>query len=154
MVSKIFTIICYSLLKQVEVLAMEKNESLISRRSFPSKGPGSLLVEKYSSPTALASQLSNGSSQRTGDSASRQNLASAIEQHGSGRLSLSESSLNDPNTVTSNISLRKQFHNEEEYNTSYKMAKAEDESYISQVISYVVLIGWPSLLFCYRIISV
>lgn len=121
---------------QVEVLAMEKNESLISRRSFPSKGPGSLLLEKYSSPTALASQLSNGSSQRTGDSASRQNLASAIEQHGSGRLSLSESSLNDPNTVTSNISLRKQFHNEEEYNTSHKMAKAEDESYISQAAEH------------------
>ena len=123
----------YSFSVQVEVLAMEKNESSMGRRSFPNKGPGNLLLEKYSSSTGLTSQLSNGSSQRTIDSAARQNLASAIEQHGSGRLSLSESSLVDPNPVTGNISLRKQFHNEEEYNTSLKMAKAEDETHLPQV---------------------
>lgn len=124
--------------EQVEVLAMEKKQSSISRQSFLSKGPGGLLLEKYSSSTALASQLSNGSSQRTVDSAAKQNLASVIEQHGSGRLSLSESSLIDPNSVTSNISLRKQFHNEEEYNTAIKMAKAEDESPVSQAAEHKI----------------
>lgn len=111
---------------QVEVLAMEKSESPPSRRSIPAKGPGSLLLEKYSS--------SNGSSQRTVDSAARQNLASTIEQHGSGRLSLSESSLSDPNPgTTGNISLRKQFHNEEEYNTAHKTTKHDEETSLSHV---------------------
>ncbi|PON88272.1 BTB-kelch protein [Trema orientale] len=123
---------------QVEVLAMEKNESPISRRPFPSKGPGSLLLEKYSSSTDLASQLNNGSSQRTADSVARQNLASAIEQHGSGRLSLSESSLIDPNPVPGNVSLRKQFINEEEYNSVVKMTKAEDESSFSLAAEHKV----------------
>ncbi|PON85137.1 hypothetical protein TorRG33x02_191110, partial [Trema orientale] len=116
---------------QVEVLAIEKSESFISRRPFPSKGPGSLLLEKYSSSTGLASQLINGSSQRIVDSVAKQNLASAIEQHGSGRLSLSESSLIDPNPVPGNVSLRKHFINEEEYNSVAKMTKAEDESSFS-----------------------
>lgn len=124
---------------QVEVLALEKAESSTGRRSLQSKGPGRLLLEKYSSSTGLASQLSNGSSQRTVDSVARQNLASAIEQHGSGRLSLSESSLIDSNPVPGNVSLRKQFHNEEEYNSVVKMAKAEDESSFSQVTSSVFI---------------
>lgn len=92
-----------------------------------------MLLEKYSSSTGLPSQLSNGSSQRTVDSVAGQNLASAIEQHGSGRLSLSES-LVDPNPVPGSVSLRKQFHNEEEYNLGVKTVKAEDESSFSQVI--------------------
>ncbi|KAM1171636.1 hypothetical protein ACFXTH_021985 [Malus domestica] len=122
-------------MNQVEVLTMEKNESSISRRSFPSKGPGTLLPEKRASSTGLASQLSNASSQRSVNSVTRQNLASAIEQHGSGRKSLSESLLVDPNPVSGNVSLRKQFHNEEEFNTTVKVAKSsEDESSFSQPI--------------------
>ncbi|KAL5541810.1 hypothetical protein UlMin_009520 [Ulmus minor] len=103
---------------QVEALPMEKNE-MSRRSSFPSKGPGSLLVEKCSS-----------TSHRT------VNLASALEQHGSGRLSLSESSHVDH---PGNVSLRKQFHNEEEYNTVIKMAKtSEDETSIPQAAEHKV----------------
>lgn len=117
---------------QVEVLTMEKNESSMSRRSFPSKVPGTLLPEKRLS-TGLVGQLNNGSSQRSVNSVTRQNLASAIEHHGSGRKSLSESLLVDPNPVSGNVSLRKQFHNDEEYNTTVKVVKSsEDESSFSQ----------------------
>lgn len=113
---------------------MEKNELSTSRRSFPSKGPGTLLPEKLPSSNGLASQLTNGSSQRSVNSVTRQNLASAIEQHGSGRKSLSESLLVDANPVPGNVSLRKQFHNDEEYNTAVKVTKgSEDESSLLQV---------------------
>lgn len=113
---------------------MEKNELSTSRRSLPSKGPATLLPEKRSSTNGLASQLTNGSSQRSVNSVARQNLASAIEQHGSGRKSLSESLLVDSNPVSVNVSLRKQFHSDEEYNTNAKVAKgSEDESSLLQV---------------------
>ncbi|KAK9933710.1 hypothetical protein M0R45_020890 [Rubus argutus] len=119
---------------QVEVLTMEKNELSTSRRSLPSKGPATLLPEKRSSTNGLASQLTNGSSQRSVNSVARQNLASAIEQHGSGRKSLSESLLVDSNPVSVNVSLRKQFHSDEEYNTNAKVAKgSEDESSLLQI---------------------
>lgn len=108
---------------QVEVLLMEKSESSIGQRSIPGKGAGALLFEKRSSSIGLATHLSNDSSQRSVDSVARQNLASAIEHHGSGRKSLSEASIVDPN---GNVSLRKQFHNEEEYNMPVKMAKGSE----------------------------
>ncbi|GAV73151.1 Kelch_2 domain-containing protein/Kelch_4 domain-containing protein [Cephalotus follicularis] len=115
---------------QVEVMTMEKNEASMSRRSAPIKG--SFLFEKSSSSTGLAAQISNVSSHRSSDSVARQNLASAIEQHGSGRRSLSESLLVDQNSVAGNASLRRQFHNELEYNATVKMAKSlEDESTLS-----------------------
>ncbi|XP_050373154.1 acyl-CoA-binding domain-containing protein 6 [Argentina anserina] len=118
---------------QVEVLTMEKNELSTSRRSFPSKGPETLLPGKRPSTNGLASQLTNGSSQCSVNSVTRQNLASAIEQHGSGRKSLSESLLMDANSVSGNVSLRKQFHNDEEYNTAIKVTKgSEDESSLLQ----------------------
>ncbi|GER55930.1 galactose oxidase/kelch repeat superfamily protein [Striga asiatica] len=88
---------------QVEVLIMEKVESSIVRRSTLSKVAGTL----------LSSQQGNASLGGHFDSVSRQNLASAIEQHGSGRRSLSESLLVDPNSGPSNVSLRKQLYNEE-----------------------------------------
>ncbi|CAA0841703.1 Galactose oxidase/kelch repeat superfamily protein [Striga hermonthica] len=94
---------------QVEVLIMEKVESSLVRRSTLSKVAGTLLPEKNWS----ASQQGNASLGGHFDSVSRQNLASAIEQHGSGRRSLSESLLVDPNSGPSNVSLRKQFYNEE-----------------------------------------
>jgi hypothetical protein len=119
---------------QVEVLALEKNDSSMRQRSAPSKGAGALLFEKHSSSTGLATQLSNDSSQRSVDSVVRQNLASAIEQHGSGRKSLSEFTIIDPNPVSGNVSLRKQFHNEEEFNVTVKMPKgSEDDNSSLQV---------------------
>lgn len=124
---------CFTIDSQVEVLSMEKNESSMSRRSFPGKGPGTSLFENRPSSTGLASQLSNISSQRSVDSVAKQNLASVIE-HGSGRKSLSECALVDPNPASGNVSLRKQFHSDEEYSTSIKIAKgSEDESLFSQV---------------------
>ncbi|GLT53442.1 hypothetical protein SLA2020_267120 [Shorea laevis] len=111
---------------QVEVLALEKNDSSMGQRSAPSKGAGALLFEKRSSSTGLATQLSNDSSQRSVDSVVRQNLASAIEQHGSGRKSLSEFTIIDPNPVSGNVSLRKQFHNEEEFIATVKMPKGSE----------------------------
>ncbi|KAL4642835.1 hypothetical protein ACB092_02G048700 [Castanea dentata] len=111
---------------QVEVLLMEKSESSKGQRSTTGKGTGALLFEKRLSSTGLAAHLSNDSSQRSVDSVARQNLASAIEQHGSGRKSLSESIV-DPNSVPGNVSLRKQFHNEEEFKMPVKMANGSED---------------------------
>ncbi|KAL9325561.1 hypothetical protein ACSQ67_006206 [Phaseolus vulgaris] len=80
---------------QVEVLIMEKNESAVGRQSAPGKCSASVLLEKHSSSARFASQLKD-CSQNLVDSVARQNLASAIE-HGSGRRSLSESLVVDPN---------------------------------------------------------
>jgi hypothetical protein len=119
---------------QVEVLILEKNESSMGQRSAPSKGARALLFEKRSSSTGLATQPSNDSSQRSVDSVVRQNLASAIEQHGSGRKSLSEFTVIDPVPVSGNVSLRKQFNNEEEFNATVKMSKgSEDDNSSLQV---------------------
>lgn len=112
---------------------MEKNESPIDRRPVAKKATRPLFGRRSSSK-GLATQLSNGSSQRSVDSVARQNLASTIEQHGSGRKSLSESILVDPNPSSGNVSLRKQFSNEEEYNRTQKVAKRlEDEGSSLQV---------------------
>ncbi|KAL6517168.1 hypothetical protein OROHE_017874 [Orobanche hederae] len=97
---------------QVEVLIMEKVESSLIRRSTLSKVAGTLLSEKRSSSVGLSIQQGNASLSGHFGSVSRLNLASAIEQHGSGRNSLSESLLVDP-TAPGNASLRKQFYNEE-----------------------------------------
>ncbi|KAJ6904244.1 acyl-CoA-binding domain-containing protein 6 isoform X1 [Populus alba x Populus x berolinensis] len=114
---------------QVEVMGIEKNESSTGRHSAPSKGPGRLLFGKRSSSTVLAAQLGTGSSQRSADSVARQNLASAIEQHGSGRKSLSDSLLVDPNSASRNVSHRKEFHHEEENRIAAKTARnLEDDN--------------------------
>lgn len=109
---------------------MDKNETAPRRQSTPSKGPASILLEKHSSSTRLASQL-NDCSQRLVDSVARQTLASAVE-HGSGRKSLSESLVVDPNYPPTNVSLRKQF-DRDEYNTDVKMDKNSDESSFPRV---------------------
>lgn len=114
---------------QVEVMGIEKNESSSGRHSAPSKGPGRLLFEKRSSSTMLAAQLGIGSSQRSAESVARQNLASAIEQHGSGRKSLSDSLFVDPNSASRNVSHRKEFHHEEENCIAAKTARSlEDDN--------------------------
>ncbi|XVE82088.1 hypothetical protein DITRI_Ditri15bG0118700 [Diplodiscus trichospermus] len=117
---------------QVEVLIIEKNESSMARRSAPGKSAGQMPFRKLSSTAGLASNPINGSSQRSVDSAARQNLASVIE-HGSGRRSLSELTLVDQNPLSGNVSLRKQFHNDEEHNTAIRITKSsEDVSSILQ----------------------
>lgn len=106
---------------------MEKNESLMGRRSTPTKGQGPLVSENRSSSTG---QASNSSVHEPVDSLGRQNLASAIDQHGSGRRSLSESLLTHPNP--GNISLRKQLHIEED-RVVVKITKNSEDENSSQV---------------------
>ncbi|XP_022722057.1 tip elongation aberrant protein 1-like [Durio zibethinus] len=119
---------------QVEVLIVEKNESSMGWRSTPGKSAGQMQFGKRSSSAGSASQPVNGSSQRLVNSAARQNLASVIE-HDSGRRSLSELSLVDQNPLSGKVSLRKQFHNMEEYNTAVRITKcSEDISSILQAI--------------------
>nr|GME04611.1 acyl-CoA-binding domain-containing protein 4 [Ipomoea batatas] len=115
---------------QVEVLMIEKNDSSSGRRSTLSKGAGNLLSGNRLSSIVSAAQPCNVAKNNI-DSASKQKLSSAVE-HGSGRKSLSESLLSDPNFVTGNVSLRKQFYNEEE--TSLKMPKSSDDESSSQVM--------------------
>ncbi|CAN1807088.1 Acyl-CoA-binding domain-containing protein 6 [Linum perenne] len=99
---------------QVEVMGLEKH-------GRTGKGPGSLAFEKHSSSTDVGDR-----SQRSVDSIARQSLASAIEQHGSGRMSLSESSVMDPGCASGNLSLRKQFHEGTEQQTD-KVAQTHNQ---------------------------
>ncbi|KAL6971330.1 hypothetical protein U1Q18_031008, partial [Sarracenia purpurea var. burkii] len=117
---------------QVEVLIIEKNESSLGQRLAPSKGQVSLISETRSSTKALATQLSVSAFSGRADAVVKQNLASAIEQHGSGRRSLSESLLLDPNSSSGNVSLRKQFHNEED-GMLLKMTKSSEDGNPSQL---------------------
>ncbi|XP_028751548.1 acyl-CoA-binding domain-containing protein 6 isoform X1 [Neltuma alba] len=109
---------------QVEVLIIEKNGTGLGRHTTPTQGPGSIIFDKHSSTAALTTQT-NDPSQRLVNSAARQNLASVIE-HGSGRKSLSESLLADSNSLSCNVSLRRQFDNEEDYNTDVRIDKTTE----------------------------
>ncbi|TYH56036.1 hypothetical protein ES332_D09G279900v1 [Gossypium tomentosum] len=102
---------------QVEVLIIEKNESSMGWQYNPGKSAG-----KRSASQPVINALSHHSV----DSAVRQNLASVID-HGSGRRSLSDLSLADQNPLSGNVSLRKQFHNKEEYNTSVRITKSSED---------------------------
>ncbi|KAL3508060.1 hypothetical protein ACH5RR_033442 [Cinchona calisaya] len=114
---------------QVEVLIMEKHDSTIGRKSTLSKGAGSMLSENLLLSTGLAAQPSNTALNGTVDSVTRQNIVSAIE-HGSGRRSLSESLLIDPNPSSGNVSLRKQFRDEEDI--SDKVSKISEDGSFSK----------------------
>ncbi|GLT76941.1 hypothetical protein SLA2020_485740 [Shorea laevis] len=94
-------------------------------RKEPSNQVEVLIMEKNESSTGFA----NHSSQHSLDSVPKQNLASIIEHHGSGRRSSSELSRIDHNPVSGNVSLRKQlkFHREEECNTAVKIPKGSEE---------------------------
>ncbi|KAL0457368.1 UNVERIFIED_CONTAM: Acyl-CoA-binding domain-containing protein 6 [Sesamum latifolium] len=116
---------------QVAVLIMEKVESSIVRRSTLSKVAGTLLSENSSS-IGLSAQPDNASLSGHFDSVSRLNLASAIEQHGSGRKSLSESLL-DPHSAPGNVSLRKQFYNEEE-NADVTTTQSSEDKNLSRMM--------------------
>lgn len=116
---------------------MEKVESSIIRRSTLSKVAGTLLSENTKlSSIDLSSQPSNASRSGHFNSVSRLNLASAIEQHGSGRKSLSESLLVDPNTPSGNVSLRKKFYNEENAETK----SSEDKNSFLVSFHYFLII--------------
>lgn len=112
---------------QVEVLIMDKHSSS-SRRSTLSKVQGSLGSSNHSSSTVglLYTQLFDSSLPGPAENVSRQNLASVIEQHGSGRRSLSESLIAD----SANVSLRKQFHCDEEI--VVKTSKSSEGEHVSQ----------------------
>ncbi|GMI70322.1 hypothetical protein like AT5G18590 [Hibiscus trionum] len=112
---------------QVEVLIIEKNESSMGRRSTLGRSAGQMQFAKHSSSAGPASHTINSSSQQSVDSAIKQNLASIIE-HGSGRKSLSELTCLDQNPPSGNVSLRKQFHNEEEHNATVRITKNPDNS--------------------------
>ncbi|PIA61600.1 hypothetical protein AQUCO_00300841v1 [Aquilegia coerulea] len=115
---------------QVEVMIMEKNEQSMGRRSMLDKVPCPSPFENRLCATKLAAH--NGSEDRACplDSVARHNLASVLEHHGSSRRSISESCLVDSNPVSGNVSLRKQFHNEEEYNAALKIYRnIEGEKY-------------------------
>ncbi|MBA0685143.1 hypothetical protein Goari_026682 [Gossypium aridum] len=102
---------------QVEVLIIEKKESSMGRQYNPGKSAGK---------RSASQPVINASSHHSVDSAVRQNLASVID-HGSGRRSLSDLSLADQNPLSGNVSLRKQFHNKEEYNTSVRITKSSED---------------------------
>ncbi|KAK6117311.1 hypothetical protein DH2020_048945 [Rehmannia glutinosa] len=106
----------------------KKDPSNQVRRSTLSKVAGTLLSENNSSNIGLPAQPGNASLSGHFDSVSRLNLASAIEQHGSGRKSLSESLLVDPNSAPGNVSLRKQFYNEEETPDVTTTKSSEDKN--------------------------
>ncbi|KAF5177588.1 Galactose oxidase/kelch repeat superfamily protein [Thalictrum thalictroides] len=115
---------------QVEVMIMEKNEQSMDRRSMLDKVPCPSPFENRLCSTKLAAHI--GSEDRTCplDSVARHNLTSVLEHHGSSRRSISESCLVDSNPVSGNVSLRKQFHNEEEYNAALKIYRnIEGEKY-------------------------
>lgn len=102
---------------------MEKNDSSIGRRSTLGESAGTILSE-------------NGAFNGTVDSIARQNIASTVEHHGSGRRSLSESLLVDSYAGSGNVSLRKQFHDEEE--TSDRVPKISEHHNFSQVIVVIL----------------
>lgn len=118
---------------QVEVLVIEKSDSSIGRRSTLGKTAGTILSENLLASTVSAMQQSNGVPNGTVDSVARQNIASAIEHHGSGRRSLSESLLVDQYPGSGNVSLRKQFHDEEDtVDRGPKMSEHDTSSQVTE----------------------
>ncbi|CAH9101978.1 unnamed protein product [Cuscuta europaea] len=118
---------------QVEVLMIEKSESSMGRKSALSKVAGNLQFGNRLSSILSATQPCNNVSRSNAETASKRNPTSAPEHGGSGRKSLSESLLSDPNSVSGNVSLRKQFYNEGE--ASLKIPKSsEDESSLQVII--------------------
>lgn len=107
---------------QVEILDLFNNEHSMSWRSAPDTDP--LSYEDCPASTKdLGAHLSNAAPPCSVDPVARHSLASAVEQHASGRKSLSDSP-NDPYPISGSVSLRRQFHHEEEYNLALKMQKS------------------------------
>uniref|UniRef100_A0A1D1XQR5 Acyl-CoA-binding domain-containing protein 4 n=1 Tax=Anthurium amnicola TaxID=1678845 RepID=A0A1D1XQR5_9ARAE len=107
---------------QVEILIIVKDEHSISWQS--GQDNDSLLLKKRTTGrVGLAVHLKNDG---PADSIAKHSVASIIDHHSSGRRSLSETSI-DPKSITSNVSLRKQFHHVEEYNSVHKQQKAHED---------------------------
>ncbi|CAM8986069.1 unnamed protein product [Rhodiola kirilowii] len=111
---------------QIEVLSLQKNEALMARPSILNKVLGRTL-ETLSSDVSAQAQRANSTSRHQHDAVAKQNIASTVEHHGSGRKSLSESLVNETNCYSGNVSLRKQLNSEEEYATIMKIAKNPGE---------------------------
>ncbi|VFQ79232.1 unnamed protein product [Cuscuta campestris] len=116
---------------QVEVLLIERNVSSMGRKSTLSNVTGNMQLGNHISSILSAGQPCNVAKINK-DSASKRNPTSATEHGGSGRKSLSESLLSDPNSVSGNVSLRKQFYDEEE--TSSKMLESSGDDSSSQAV--------------------
>lgn len=125
--SSIVFLLVYSFISQVEVLVLDKSGNSSGRRSVPNKNLGQMPRHNRSSSNEFTSQLHDVASCPV-DSL-RQNLASIIEEHGSSRRSLSESVLADSTNASGSVSLRKQFHNEEETTCKVTRSSDEDNSY-------------------------
>uniref|UniRef100_A0A6V7QRR7 Acyl-CoA-binding domain-containing protein 4 n=1 Tax=Ananas comosus var. bracteatus TaxID=296719 RepID=A0A6V7QRR7_ANACO len=99
---------------KVEVLVLVQIDHSMSWRSAPdAPDTDSLLYEdNHGSSKELASV----------DSLARSSLASAVDQQASGRKSLSDSSV-DPHPISDSVSLRKQFHQEEDCSLARKLQK-------------------------------
>lgn len=102
---------------------MVKNDQSMGQQPPHDKDP--LPFKSCSSTIGFPSDLNNGASRNPIDSVARHNLASALEHRSSGRKSLSETSI-EQNPASGNVSLRKQFHQEEECNAVLKMQKSPE----------------------------
>nr|XP_029116745.1 acyl-CoA-binding domain-containing protein 6 isoform X2 [Elaeis guineensis] len=113
---------------QVEILVLFKSKHSMSWRSASDTDP--LSYEDCPASTKdLGAHLNNAAPPCSVEPVGRHSLASAVEQHASGRKSLSDSSI-DPHSTSGNVSLRKQFHHEEDYNLALKMQKSpRDDKY-------------------------
>ncbi|XP_020101963.1 acyl-CoA-binding domain-containing protein 4 isoform X3 [Ananas comosus] len=96
---------------KVEVLVLVQIDRSMSWRSAPVTD----LYEDYGRSKELASV----------DSLARSSLASAVDQQASGRKSLSDSLVDrlDPHPISDSVSLRKQFHQEEDCSLARKLQK-------------------------------
>ncbi|KAJ6816636.1 acyl-CoA-binding domain-containing protein 5-like [Iris pallida] len=113
-------------LNQIETLLI-KNEHSMSWRSAPDTDP--LVYEDcLASTKELAAHL-RAAAPRPVEFVAQRSLAAAVEQHISGRKSISDASV-DMNPLSGSVSLRKQFHNEEDYNSVLWTQKSlEDGKY-------------------------
>ncbi|RZC55533.1 hypothetical protein C5167_014392 [Papaver somniferum] len=85
---------------QIEVLVMERHDSM-GWQSTGSKCPGEALFENFTLTIGFACQFDNRALPCPVDSVVRNNIASVLENHGSGRKSISVSSLMDSNPLSS-----------------------------------------------------
>ncbi|XP_038972198.1 acyl-CoA-binding domain-containing protein 6 [Phoenix dactylifera] len=108
---------------QSEILVLFNNEHSMSWRS----APDALSYEDCPASTKdLGAHLNSAAPPCSVDPVGRHSLASAVEQHASGRKSVSDSST-DLHSISSTMSLRKQFHHEEDYNLAIRMLKSPED---------------------------
>lgn len=115
------------------MLILDKGGNSSGRRLAPNKNPGQLPRHTRSSSNEFSSSSHLHGAPSCPVDSLRQNLASIIEEHGStNRRSLSETVLADSTNASGSVSLRKQFHNDEDP-TRKPSRSSDDESSLSQV---------------------